>query len=250
MSGPTGLASPRPGAVVVGGVGEGLGLAISTRFAAAGHSVIMLARSAERLAKFEQKISAAGGTAQGRPTDVRDEGQVIALFQEVAAQYGAIDAAIYNAGAQYRKPLLEITGDTFEKVWRLGCFGAFVFGREAVRYMLPRRQGTVIFTGATASLRGGANFAAFAAAKFATRAVAQSMAREFGPQGIHVASVVVDGGIDMPEIHRRYAASGRTPPEDGLLQPGAIAETYYQIHRQHRTAWTMETEVRPYCETF
>jgi NAD(P)-dependent dehydrogenase (short-subunit alcohol dehydrogenase family) len=242
--------SSRPGAVVVGGVGEGLGLAVSARFAAAGHPVIMLARSAERLAAFEKTIAAAGGTARGRPTDVRDEQQVIALFEEIAAEHGRIDAAIYNAGAQHRKPMLEITGDTFEKVWRLGCFGAFVFGREAVRHMLPHRQGTMIFTGATASLRGGPNFAAFAAAKFATRAVAQSMAREFGPQGIHVASVMVDGGIDMPEIRRRYAASGTTALEDGLLAPAAIAETYYQIHRQHRSAWTMETEVRPYCEKF
>lgn len=239
-----------PGAVVIGGVGEGLGLALATRFAAAGHPIVMLARSAERLAAFEQKIAAAGGKAWGHPTDVRDEQQVTALFENVAAEHGRIDAAIYNAVAQHRKPLLEISGDTFEKVWRLGCFGAFVFGREAVRHMLPHRQGTIIFTGATASVRGGANFAAFAAAKFGTRAVAQSMAREFGPQGIHIASVVIDGGIDMPEIHRRYAASGRTAPEDGLLAPSAIAETYYQIHRQHRSAWTMETEVRPYCEKF
>jgi NAD(P)-dependent dehydrogenase (short-subunit alcohol dehydrogenase family) len=238
------------GAVVVGGVGEGLGLAIATRFATAGHPVVMLARSADRLTMFEQKIAAAGGIARGRPTDVRDERQVVELFEQVATEHGRIDAAIYNAGGQHRKPLLEITGDTFEKVWRLGCFGAFVFGREAVRHMLAQQQGTIIFTGATASVRGGVNFAAFAAAKFGTRAVAQSMAREFGPQGIHVASVVVDGGIDMPEIHRRYAASGRTPPEDGLLAPSAIAETYYQIHRQHRSAWTMETEVRPYCEKF
>jgi NAD(P)-dependent dehydrogenase (short-subunit alcohol dehydrogenase family) len=238
------------GAVVVGGVGEGLGLAIATRFATAGHPVVMLARSADRLAGFEQKIAAAGGTARGRPTDVRDEQQMIALFDKVAAEHGRIDAAVYNAGAQHRRPLLEITGDTFEKVWRLGCFGAFVFGREAVRHMMPHRQGTIIFTGATASIRGGANFAAFAAAKFGTRAIAQSMAREFGPQGIHVASVVVDGGIDMPEIHRRYAASGTTAPEDGLLAPSAIAETYYQIYLQHRSAWTMETEVRPYCEKF
>jgi NAD(P)-dependent dehydrogenase (short-subunit alcohol dehydrogenase family) len=250
MSGPPDRRPSSPGTVVVGGVGEGLGLAIATRFAAAGHPVIMLARSADRLTEFEQKIAAAGGTALGRPTDVRDEQQVIALFAQVAAEHGPIDAAIYNAGAQHRRPMLEITGDTFEKVWRLGCFGAFVFGREAVRHMLPRQQGTVIFTGATASLRGGPNFAAFAAAKFGTRAIAQSMAREFGPQGIHVASVVVDGGIDMPEIHHRYAAAGRSAPEDGLLNPGAIAETYYQIHRQHRSAWTMETEVRPYSEKF
>jgi NAD(P)-dependent dehydrogenase (short-subunit alcohol dehydrogenase family) len=240
--------SGTPGAVIVGGVGEGLGLAIATRFATAGHPVVMLARSADRLAVFEQKISTAGGIARGSPTDVRDEQQVVELFKEVAAEHGRIDVAIYNAGAQHRKPLLEMTGDTFEKVWRLGCFGAFVFGREAVRHMLPQQQGTILFTGATASVRGGANFAAFAAAKFGARALAQSMAREFGPQGIHVASVVVDGGIDMPEIHRRYAASGKIAPEDGLLAPSAIAEAYYQIRRQHRSAWTMETEVRPYCE--
>jgi len=240
----------RPGAVVVGGVGEGLGFALAARFAAAHHPVVMLARSPERLNLFVRKIEDAGGTAQGRQIDLRDEAQVIAIFTDVAASYGRIDAAIYNAGAQHRKPLLDITGSTFEKVWRLGCFGAFVFGREAVRHMLPHNQGTVIFTGATASVRGGPQFAAFAAAKFGSRAVAQSMAREFGPQGIHVASVIIDGGIDMPEIRRRYAAAGKTITEDSLLAPGAIAETYYHIHQQHRSAWTLETELRPYGEKF
>jgi NAD(P)-dependent dehydrogenase (short-subunit alcohol dehydrogenase family) len=238
------------GAVIVGGVGEGLGFAVAQRFAQAGHPVVMLARSSDKLAGFARAIEAQGGHAKGRPTDVREETDVAAAFEETAAMHGRIDAAIYNAGAQHRKPMLEITASTFEKVWRLGCFGAFVFGREAARHMLPHRAGTVIFTGATASLRGGPQFAAFAAAKFGTRAIAQSMAREFGPQGIHVASVVVDGGIDMPEIHRRYAAAGKTAPADGLLVPAEIAETYYQIHRQHRSAWTLETEVRPYCEIF
>jgi NAD(P)-dependent dehydrogenase (short-subunit alcohol dehydrogenase family) len=238
------------GAVIVGGVGEGLGFALAQRFAQAGHPVVMLARSAEKLAAFARAIEAQGGRAKGRATDVREEMEITAAFEETTAAHGRIDAAIYNAGAQHRKPMLEITGSTFEKVWRLGCFGAFVFGREAARHMLPHHAGTVIFTGATASLRGGPQFAAFAAAKFGTRAIAQSMAREFGPHGIHVASVVIDGGIDMPEIHRRYAAAGKTAPPDGLLLPAEIAETYYQLHRQHRSAWTLETEVRPYCETF
>jgi NAD(P)-dependent dehydrogenase (short-subunit alcohol dehydrogenase family) len=238
------------GAVVIGGVGEGLGLALSRRFAQAGHPVVMLARSAEKLTSFEREIAAQGGTASGRATDLREEQQVVAAFEEVASRHGRIAAAIYNAGAQHRMPLLEITGSTFEKVWRLGCFGAFVFGREAVRHMLPFGRGTVLFTGATASMRGGAEFAAFAAAKFGTRALAQSMAREFGPQGIHVASVVIDGGIDMPAIHRRYAAAGKTAPADGLLAPAAIAETYYHVHRQHCSAWINETELRPYAETF
>jgi NAD(P)-dependent dehydrogenase (short-subunit alcohol dehydrogenase family) len=247
---PDGVGPRRLGAVVVGGVGEGLGFALSARFAAAGHPVVMLARSPDRLAAFAGRIADRGGIAQGRQADVRDEVQITQIFQDAAGEHGTIDAAIFNAGANHRKPMLEITGDTFEKVWRLACFGAFIFGREAVRHMLPRGRGTVLFTGATASMRGGPQFAAFAAAKFGTRAIAQSMAREFGPQGIHVASVIIDGGIDMPAIHRRYAAAGKTVVPDGLLSPDAIAETYYQIHRQHRSAWTMETEVRPYCETF
>jgi NAD(P)-dependent dehydrogenase (short-subunit alcohol dehydrogenase family) len=243
-------AADHAGAVVIGGVGEGLGLALSRRFAQAGYPVVMLARSAEKLAGFEREITALGGTASGRATDLREEPQVVAAFEEIASRHDRIAAAIYNAGAQHRLPLLEISGSTFEKVWRLACFGAFVFGREAVRHMLPHGRGTVLFTGATASMRGGAQFAAFAAAKFGTRALAQSMAREFGPRGIHVASVVIDGGIDMPAIHRRYAAAGKTAPADSLLVPSAIAETYLHIHRQHRSAWINETELRPYAEIF
>jgi NAD(P)-dependent dehydrogenase (short-subunit alcohol dehydrogenase family) len=250
MSEATERPSQTKGVVIVGGVGEGLGFALSARFAAAGHPVVMLARSAERLGQFSRRIQDSGGTAVGRAADLRDEEQVIGVFEEVQASFGRIDAAIYNAGAQHRKPLLEITGSTFEKVWRLGCFGAFVFGREAVRHMLPHRRGTVFFTGATASMRGGPQFAAFAAAKFGVRAIAQSMAREFGPHGIHVATVVIDGGIDMPAIHQRYAAAGQAITEDSLLSPAAIAEAYYQIHVQHRSAWTNETELRPFGEKF
>jgi NAD(P)-dependent dehydrogenase (short-subunit alcohol dehydrogenase family) len=240
----------KKGAVIVGGVGEGLGFAVAARFAAAGHPVVMLARSAENLAPLTRKIQDLGGLALGRATDLRDEEQVVTVFEDVRREFGQIDAAIYNAGAQHRKPMLEITGSMFEKVWRLGCFGAFVFGREAVRHMLPAGRGTVLFTGATASMRGGAEFTAFAAAKFGVRAIAQSMAREFGPRGIHVASIAIDGGIDMPAIHRRYAAAGKWIDRDGLLSPAAIAETYYQIHMQHRSAWINETELRPFGEKF
>jgi len=239
-----------PGVVVIGGVGEGLGFALSARFARAGHPVVMLARTQDKLDRFAEQIRGDGGTALGLAVDVRDEHQIITAFEQVVDRHGRLAAAIFNAGANHRKPALEITGDVFEKVWRLACFGAFVFGREAARHMLPNGAGTILFTGATASLRGGPQFAAFAAAKFGARAVAQSLAREFGPKGIHVASVVIDGGIDMPAIHRRYEAMGKTAPPDGLLNAHAIAETYFQIHTQHRSAWTMETEVRPYCETF
>lgn len=240
----------KKGAVIVGGAGEGLGFAVAARFAAAGHPVVMLARSAENLAPLTRKIQDLGGSALGRATDLRDEEQVVTVFEDVQREFGQIDVAIYNAGAQHRKPMLEISGSTFEKVWRLGCFGAFVFGREAVRHMLPTGRGTVLFTGATASMRGGAEFAAFAAAKFGVRAIAQSMAREFGPRGIHVASIAIDGGIDMPAIHRRYAAAGKSIDREGLLSPAAIAETYYQIHMQHRSAWINETELRPFGEKF
>jgi NAD(P)-dependent dehydrogenase (short-subunit alcohol dehydrogenase family) len=238
------------GAVVIGGVGEGLGLALSQRFARAGHSVVMLARTQEKLDRFAEQIRAGGGRAAGVAADIRDEQQIIAVFENVMARHGTLAAAIFNGGANHRKPILEITGDVFEKVWRLACYGAFVFGREAARHMVPHGRGTILFTGATASMRGGAQFAAFAAAKFGARAIAQSMARELGPKGIHVASVIIDGGIDMPAIHRRYEAMGKTAPPDGLLSPAAIAEMYYQIHAQQRSAWTMETEVRPYCESF
>jgi len=239
-----------PGAVVIGGVGEGLGLALSRRFARAGHSVVMLARTQEKLDRFAEQIRADGGEAAGLTADIRDEKQMITVFENVMAHHGTLAAAVFNGGANHRRPILEISGDVFEKVWRLACYGAFVFGREAARHMVPQGQGTILFTGATASLRGGAQFAAFAAAKFGARAIAQSMARELGPKGIHVASVIIDGGIDMPAIHRRYEAMGKTAPPDGLLSPAAIAETYYQIHTQQRSAWTMEAEVRPYCETF
>jgi NAD(P)-dependent dehydrogenase (short-subunit alcohol dehydrogenase family) len=242
--------SPFSGAVVIGGVGEGLGFALAARFARAGHPVVMLARTHDKLDRFADAIRSDGGIATGLATDVRDENKIIAAFEHAVEQYGVLSAAIFNAGANHRKPVLEISGDVFEKVWRLACFGAFVFGREAARHMVPRGAGTILFTGATASLRGGSQFAAFAAAKFGVRAIAQSMARELGPMGIHVASVIIDGGIDMPAIHRRYEAAGKITTEDGLLNPAAIAETCFQIHQQHRSAWTMETEVRPYCEPF
>ena len=243
-------ASSLPGAVVIGGVGEGLGLALSHRFARAGHPVVMLARTQEKLDRFADQIRTTGGTAEARAVDIRDENQVITVFKDVMASEGNLAAAIFNGGANYRRPILETSSDVFEKVWRLACYGAFIFGREAARHMVPNGRGTILFTGATASMRGGAQFAAFAAAKFGARAIAQSMARELGPKGIHVASIIIDGGIDMPAIHRRYDAMGKTAPTDGLLNPAAIAETYYQIHLQQRTAWTMETDLRPYCETF
>jgi len=238
------------GIAVVAGVGEGLGSAVARRFAAAGYKAVMWARNEEKLKGFAADILAKGGEALGMKVDVRVEQEVADALAGIEREHGPVEVAVFNAGAQHRKPLLEITADQFEKVWRLGCLGGFVFGREAIRHMLPRKRGTLLFTGATSALRGGANFAAFAATKFGLRAVAQSMAREFGPQGIHVATVIVDGAIDMPAIHQRFGDRIKDLPPDGLLSPDAIAETYLQLHQQQRSAWSLEIDVRPYCEKF
>jgi NAD(P)-dependent dehydrogenase (short-subunit alcohol dehydrogenase family) len=238
------------GIAVVAGVGEGLGSAVARRFAAAGYKAVMWARNEDKLKGFAADIRAKGGEALGMKVDVRVEQEVSDALAGIEHEHGPVEVAVFNAGAQHRKPLLEITADQFEKVWRLGCLGGFVFGREAIRHMLPRKRGTLLFTGATSALRGGANFAAFAATKFGLRAVAQSMAREFGPQGIHVATVIVDGAIDMPAIHQRFGDRIKDLPPDGLLSPDAIAETYLQLHQQQRSAWSLEVDVRPYCEKF
>jgi NAD(P)-dependent dehydrogenase (short-subunit alcohol dehydrogenase family) len=238
------------GVAVVAGVGEGLGSAVARRFAAAGYKAVMWARNEDKLKGFAADIRAKGGEALGMKVDVRVEQEIGDALAGIEREHGPVEVAVFNAGAQHRKPLLEITADQFEKVWRLGCLGGFVFGREAIRHMLPRKRGTLLFTGATSALRGGANFAAFAATKFGLRAVAQSMAREFGPQGIHVATVIVDGAIDMPAIHQRFGDRIKDLPPDGLLSPDAIAETYLQLHQQQRSAWSLEVDVRPYCEKF
>jgi NAD(P)-dependent dehydrogenase (short-subunit alcohol dehydrogenase family) len=238
------------GSAVVAGVGEGLGSAVARRFAAAGYNAVMWARSEDKVKGYAEQIRAKGGQATGMKVDVRVEQEVTDAFVRIEREHGPVEVAVFNAGAQHRKPLLEISADQFEKVWRLGCLGGFVFGREAIRHMLPRKRGTVLYTGATSALRGGANFAAFAATKFGLRAVAQSMAREFGPQGIHVATVIVDGAIDMPAIHQRFGDRIKDLPPDGLLNPDAIAQTYFQLHQQQRSAWSLEVDVRPYCEKF
>ena len=234
---------------VVAGVGEGLGQAIARRFAKDYH-VVMLARDLEKLQGYEQKLRETGAAATGMKVDLRVEGQIVEALARIEQEIGAIEVAVYNAGAQHRKPLLEISGEAFEKVWRLAAFGAFVFGREAVRHMEPRGRGTILFTGATSSVRGGAHFGAFAAAKFATRAVVQSIAREFGPKGIHAATVIIDGAVDMPAIHRMMPELAASLPADGMLSTDAVAETFYQLHRQHRSAWTLEADLRPYSEKF
>jgi len=240
----------RPNVALVAGVGDGLGGAVARRFAREGHPTVLVARNAERLARIAGEIAQAGGRGIAYVADLRDEAAVAKLFDDVEAEIGPIDVAVFNTGANYRASILDTPADMFEKVWRLGCYAGFLVGREAARHMVPRGQGTIIFTGATASVRGSANFAAFAAAKGGVRQVAQAMARELGPQGIHVASVIIDGMIDSPRVRERFAERIAGLPAEGMLRPADIAEVYWQLHRQPRSAWSFEVDVRPWAEKF
>jgi NAD(P)-dependent dehydrogenase (short-subunit alcohol dehydrogenase family) len=222
---------------LIGGAGEGLGAALGRRFAQGGLEVVLSSRT------------------QGERADLRDEAEVVALFDRVEKR-GPIEVAIFNAGANFRASILDTPADMFEKVWRLGCYAGFLFGREAAKRMVARGKGTILFTGATASVRGASQFAAFAAAKGGLRQVAQSMARELGPKNIHVAHVVIDGMIDnrrtrerMAERRKELNLNADLPP-DGMLATDAIAELFWQLHAQPRSAWTFEADLRPWAEKF
>ncbi len=236
-----------PGCVLVVGVGSGLGASLCRRFAEAGYGIAMAARHAGKLAPIAEGIAAAGGTARTYAVDGTDEPAVVRLMDEVETELGPIGVAIYNPGQRVVKSILDMESAEFEGAWRVSCLGAMIVGREAARRMVPRGQGSILFTGATASLRGGDGFAAFAAGKFGLRALAQSMARELGPLGIHVAHFVIDGGIDNERTRQR---APERVADDGLLSPDAIAEAYYRTHAQHRSAWSHEVDLRPWREKF
>jgi NAD(P)-dependent dehydrogenase (short-subunit alcohol dehydrogenase family) len=182
--------------------------------------------------------------------DARDEAQVEAFFRTVEDEVGPVEVMVFNIGANVNFPITETTSRVYRKVWEMAAFAGFLTGREAARYMTPRGEGTIIFTGATASMRGGKGFAAFSGAKFALRALAQSMARELGPKGIHVAHSVIDGAIDTAWIRENFPDRAALDDEGGILKPDDIAETYWQIHRQPRTAWTHEIDLRPWIESW
>jgi NAD(P)-dependent dehydrogenase (short-subunit alcohol dehydrogenase family) len=228
------------------GVGPGLGAALCRRFAEAGMKVAMSARREAPLKALADELVAAGELAHPYETDATDEGAVARLFDKVGADLGEPDLVVYNAGAFQRTGIIEASVADFERCWRVGCLGGFLVGREAARLMVARGSGTIIFTGATASLRGSAQFFNLAVGKFGLRALAQSMARELGPQGVHVAHVIIDGQIASP----RYAELAKERGPDALLEPAAIAETYYRLHRQHRSAWSQEVDLRPWVERF
>jgi hypothetical protein len=243
--------SGKSGVALLVGAGDAIGAAVARRFAAGGYRVCLARRDAEKSRSLVQEILASGGTARAVATNVRNEEAVQALFAEVEAELGPLEVCLFNAGANIKTPLIETTGRLFFKAWELACYGGFLTGREAARYMVPRGHGTILFTGATASVRGGSGFAAFAAAKFGLRALAQSMARELAPKNIHVAHLIIDGAIDSEAIHRRLSAATGTMPDlaaDSLIQTRSVAEAYWMLHNQSRDGWTHELDIRPYSE--
>lgn len=243
-----------PKAVVVGvGAERGLGAALCRRFAAAGHHVLVAGRTGEKIRAVADAIVAAGGRATAVLTDATSEADVVRLFDLAMtdeAGNGPADLVVFNAGNNQRIDFREVSAADFEALWRVGCFAGFLVGREAARRLVPLGRGTVIFTGASASLRGRPGFAQFAAAKAGLRMVAQSMAREYGPLGVHVAHVIIDGGISGDRLLSRFPQAVEQRGADGLLDIDAIAETYWQIHRQHRSAWAHEIDLRPFKESF
>jgi NAD(P)-dependent dehydrogenase (short-subunit alcohol dehydrogenase family) len=229
------------------GAGEGLGGAIARRFARAGFETCVTRRNADKLAPLVEQIEQLPGRAHAFGCDARDENAVVELFDRVEKDVAPIEVVVFNPGGNVNFPIRDTTSRIFRKVWEMACFGGFLTGREAARRMAPRGRGTILFTGATASVRGGAGFSAFASAKHGLRALAQSMARELGPQGIHVCHVVIDGAIDTPWIRENFGDLVASRPE-GLLPPDDIAESYWQLHSQPRSAWTFELDLRPFDE--
>jgi NAD(P)-dependent dehydrogenase (short-subunit alcohol dehydrogenase family) len=232
------------------GAGDATGGAIARRFARGGYTACVTRRTAEKLAPLVERIRADGGQAHGHASDARDEAEVLALFAKIEAEIGPIEVLVFNIGANVRFSISETTERVYRKVWEMAALAGFLVGREAARVMRPRGRGTILFTGATASLRGSAGFSAFAGAKFALRALAQSMARELGPQGIHVAHTVIDGAIDTEFIASNFPERYALKAQGGILDPEAIAEAYWQLHQQPRSAWTHELDLRPWLENW
>ena len=243
-----------PTAVVVGvGSSKGVGGALCRRFAREGYHVLVGARSGEKAERLVAAITASGGSAEAVITDATDEAQVIALFDRAmnpGADREPADLVVFNAGNNAVIDFRQLSAAQFEEFWRVGCFAGFLVGREAARRLAPLGRGTVIFTGASGSLRGKPNFAHFAAAKAGLRMISQSMAREFGPQGIHVAHVLIDGGIDGDRLRGAFPAMAERLGEEGLLNVDAIADNYWHLHRQPRSAWTQELDLRPHKENY
>ncbi len=242
----------RNATAIVVGAGDFIGSAIVRKFAAEGYVVVAGRRNGDKLGALVTEIEAAGGRCMARSLDARQE-EDVAAFVAGADAIAPLEVCIFNVGANVSFPLLETTERVFRKVWEMACYAGFLTGREAARAMLQHGCGSIFFTGATASLRGAAGYAAFAAAKAGLRATAQSMARELGPRNVHVAHLVIDAGVDTAWVRERIAGSqgaeaARLHEPDRLMRPESIAEAYWNLHQQTRDAWTFETELRPFSE--
>lgn len=241
----------RRGVALLVGAGDATGAAVAERFAKGGYTVCLARRDAAKSQGLIDELSAAGLNAHAFSVDARQEADVQALFAKVEETIGPIEVCLFNAGSNVNKPMLETSEKLFFKAWELACYAGFLVGREAARYMLERGRGTMLFTGATASVRGGKGFAAFSAAKFGLRAVAQAMAREFGPQNIHVVHLLIDAAVDTEVIQARLQAAGvdtKAMAPDSMTKTTSIAEAYWFAHNQARDGWTHEMDLRPFVE--
>ena len=239
---------PDKRSVLVIGAGDATGGAIARRFAREGYVAICTRREVASLDPLLQQIRADGGEAHGFGSDARVEEEVTALFEKIETEIAPLEAVVFNIGANVNFPIRDTTARVYRKVWEMAAFAGFLAGREAAKVMVPRGKGTIIFTDATASIRGGAGFSAFSGAKFALRALAQSMARELGPEGIHVAHTIIDGAIDTEWIAKNFPARYALKEQCGILNPDHIADAYWMLHAQPRDAWTHELDLRPWME--
>lgn len=239
---------PEKKAILVVGAGDATGGAIARRFAREGYIACVTRRHADKLQPLVQQIRADGGEAHAFGCDARKEDQTVELIARIEREIAPLEVAVFNIGANVQFPITETSARVYYKVWEMACFGGFLMGREAARAMLPRQRGSIFFTGATASLRGRENMAAFAGAKHALRALAQSMARELGPKNIHVAHLVIDAAIDTEWIRENFPERYAAKAEDGIVNPDHIADTYWMLHQQPRDAWTHELDLRPWME--
>jgi NAD(P)-dependent dehydrogenase (short-subunit alcohol dehydrogenase family) len=234
--------------VLVVGAGDATGGAIARRFAREGFVAVCTRRELSALQPLLQRIRADGGEAHGFGSDARVEEAVAELFETIERDIAPLEVLVFNIGANVNFPIRDTTARVYRKVWEMAAFAGFLAGREAARVMVPRGRGTILFTGATASIRGREGFSAFAGAKFALRALAQSMARELGPQGIHVAHTIIDGAIDTEWIAENFPQVHALKAQDGILDPDHIADAYWMLHAQPRDTWTHELDLRPWIE--
>lgn len=241
----------KPIALIIGvGAEKGIGGALCQRAQQAGYHVAIVGRTAAKIDTLAAQINAEGGSASAHVADVGDEAQMLAMFAYIDALEGDLAFVTYNAGSGFRHETASMSGQVFEDVWRVTCLGGFIAGREAAKRLAALGQGTLVFTGATASIKARPPFLAFASAKAGLRAVAAGLAREFGPKNVHVGHVIIDGGVDGAIRRKRIPADAETAGENEILSPDAIAESYWQLHLQHRSAWSFEIDLRPFSEVF